>query len=162
MGWSETLSYWVYFPKVCFPEVYLSKEFFCCEMYPTCVSSKLCKFIFGMWVVLTKFCEVHFLISCVTPSKVWIDPSFYGWHWQVSEPRGWTLGNRLPLLPDLNLYNWYVANCYCLPMVGLAFRFLSTSTQPEDKLGEQNLFNKCGLRTGIKETLTSGISAQKT
>ena len=27
------------------PEVYLSKEYFC-EMYPTCVSSKLCKFIF--------------------------------------------------------------------------------------------------------------------
>ena len=26
-------------------EVYLSKEYFC-EMYPTCVSSKLCKFIF--------------------------------------------------------------------------------------------------------------------
>ena len=28
------------------PKVYLPKEYFC-EMYPTCVSSKLCKFIFG-------------------------------------------------------------------------------------------------------------------
>ena len=27
------------------PKVYLSKEYFC-EMYPTCVSSKLCEFIF--------------------------------------------------------------------------------------------------------------------
>ena len=26
------------------PKVYLSKEYFC-EMYPTCVSSKLCEFI---------------------------------------------------------------------------------------------------------------------
>ena len=26
-------------------EVYLSKEYFC-KMYPTCVSSKLCKFIY--------------------------------------------------------------------------------------------------------------------
>ena len=28
------------------PKVYLSKEYFC-EMYPTCVSSKLCEFIAG-------------------------------------------------------------------------------------------------------------------
>ena len=28
------------------PKVYLSKEYFC-EMYPTCVSSKLCEFIFS-------------------------------------------------------------------------------------------------------------------
>ena len=27
------------------PKVYLSKEYFC-EMYPTCVSSKLCEFYF--------------------------------------------------------------------------------------------------------------------
>ena len=33
------------------PKVYLSKEYFC-EMYPTCVSSKLCEFIsiFGVSV----------------------------------------------------------------------------------------------------------------
>ena len=29
------------------PKVYLSKEYFC-EMYPTCVSSKLCEFIKGI------------------------------------------------------------------------------------------------------------------
>ena len=32
------------------PKVYLSKEYFC-EMYPTCVSSKLCEFIFSSsWI----------------------------------------------------------------------------------------------------------------
>ena len=30
-------------------EVYLSKEYFC-EMYPTCVSSKLCEFFFCRFI----------------------------------------------------------------------------------------------------------------
>ena len=34
------------FFKVHFSEVFLSKVYFC-EMYPTCVSSKLCEFISG-------------------------------------------------------------------------------------------------------------------
>ena len=33
------------------PKVYLSKEYFC-EMYPTCVSSKLCEFIVPQKVFL--------------------------------------------------------------------------------------------------------------
>ena len=37
------------------PKVYLSKEYFC-EMYPTCVSSKLCEFI---WLITT--CYTVFL-----------------------------------------------------------------------------------------------------
>ena len=36
------------------PKVYLSKEYFC-KMYPTCVSSKLCKFIFFL---------THALVPC--------------------------------------------------------------------------------------------------
>ena len=31
------------------PKVYLSKEYFC-EMYPTCVSSKLCEFILTIFL----------------------------------------------------------------------------------------------------------------
>ena len=42
----------VYYFPVYFSKVYLSKKYFC-EMYPTCVSSKLCEFIL-MKIILKK------------------------------------------------------------------------------------------------------------
>ena len=42
------------------PKVYLSKEYFC-EMYPTCVSSKLCEFITNVYTVLSyQVCTIVF------------------------------------------------------------------------------------------------------
>ena len=41
------------------PKVYLSKEYFC-ELYPTCVSSKLCEFIFQVRMVgNTQKCSIN-------------------------------------------------------------------------------------------------------
>ena len=40
------------------PKVYLSKEYFC-EMYPTCVSSKLCEFI----LVLPLHFNIRFVLQ---------------------------------------------------------------------------------------------------
>ena len=42
----------MYSSKVYSSKVYLSKVYFC-EMYPTCVSSKLCEFIFHLILVLS-------------------------------------------------------------------------------------------------------------
>ena len=39
------------------PKVDLSKEYFC-EMYPTCVSSKLCEFIFIVAMKI-ELCSIH-------------------------------------------------------------------------------------------------------
>ena len=58
----------VYFPKVYFSKVYLSKVFFC-EMYPTCVSSKLCEFIWDLAVIVYSFnkCQSNILICTTDP-----------------------------------------------------------------------------------------------
>ena len=45
------------------PKVYLSKEYFC-EMYPTCVSSKLCEFIPVPVLVPVPKCTHKFLGTC--------------------------------------------------------------------------------------------------
>ena len=42
------------------PKVYLSEEYFC-EMYPTCVSSKLCEFILFKIIFLV-FCIFNALV----------------------------------------------------------------------------------------------------
>ena len=50
------------FFKVYFSKVYVSKVYFC-EMYPTCVSSKLCEFIFIVkisFVTVLAYINVYF------------------------------------------------------------------------------------------------------
>ena len=44
------------------PKVYLSKEYYC-EMYPTCVSSKLCEFIYSHHEMLRGFTDTVIVLE---------------------------------------------------------------------------------------------------
>ena len=52
------------------PKVYLSKEYFC-KMYPTCVSSKLCKFISLYFLFSFFLLLLFFFCLCAPPAADW-------------------------------------------------------------------------------------------
>ena len=78
------------------PKVYLSKEYFC-EMYPTCVTSKLCEFIGKVCLikVVSDFSYRHWkcLFSRPQLGHFWQKWSYWGakkWHFQCRHEKSET------------------------------------------------------------------------
>ena len=58
------------------PKVYLSKEYFC-EMYPTCVSSKLCEFISSSLMVVIFFLPDKFVVGYALDYNEYFRSNFF-------------------------------------------------------------------------------------
>ena len=89
------------------PKVYLSKDYFC-EMYPTCVSSKLCEFIYCETILCNHTCASDNQTLFESASSVFVSrvkvsmrPSKAAISTALGESPSWASGSSLCVQSNL-------------------------------------------------------------